>query len=643
MTLVKKSKIAASALKATAPGPAPAPSAAAPAAPAKKTRNAPARQQTISERVAAATEELAAGLTQASAATKELGLSMEQIAAGAEEAAGASQQQSAGMKRIVASLATAKAEADASGRRAETVLTTLVETNAQISSSIRSIERNAERQLVIVGVIGELERRAKEIGTITQTVSDIADQTNIHALNAAIEAARAGEQGRGFAVVAEEVRTLAETSDKSAQEVQQLSEAIQTDVGAVVAALKSASENATAQAVAATKVVAALASRRSDMIRIGEDSRAVFAAAIEAESAALEAEKGTEEIASAAEEQSSGAIEVQVVVQEQHKSLEQSQIAARALATLSEELRDGAAGASTAEQIGSSAEELSATIQELSGTATEVMAAIEEINRACQLQASATQQTSAALAQIEKSAQLSQRNGLGARERVKALEAGIAQSSEAIKGLIDGVKIALQETQKSVKSVGRLGTVGRKIEKTVNAISMTTLQTGMLAVSGLVEAARGGDAGRGFAVVSTDIRNLAREASENIDRAKDTVRDILDQVAALERELDQIIVSAELEVQNNQAVSLSLEKISLEIEALGAGSALIVEGADAILTAAVEAAAGARQVASAAEEASAASREAASAAAEQAQGAEDLAAAIEEIASLADELKLQNA
>jgi len=642
MTLVKKSKIAASALKSTAPAPAPATPA-----PAKKTRAAPApapaRQQTISERVAAATEELAAGLTQASAATKELGRSMEQIAAGAEEAASASQQQSAGMKRIVASLATAKAEADASGRRAETVLTSLVETNAQIASSIRSIERNAERQLAAVGMISELEHRAKEIATITQTVSDIADQTNIHALNAAIEAARAGEQGRGFAVVAEEVRTLAETSDKSAQAVQQLSEVIQADVGAVVAALKSASENATAQTEAASKVIESLASRRSDMIRIGEDSRAIFAAAIEAESAALEAEKGTEEIASAAEEQSSGAVEAQAVVQEQHKSLEQSQIAARTLATLSEELRNGTGGASTAEQISSSAEELSATIQELAGAATEVMAAIEEINRACQLQASATQQTSAALAQIEKSAQLSQENGRGARERVKALEAGLAQSSEAIKGLIEGVKVALQETQNSVKTVGRLGTVGRKIEKTVNAISMTTLQTGMLAVSGLVEAARGGDAGRGFAVVSTDIRNLAREASENIDRAKDTVRDLLDQVALLERELDQIIVSAELEVQNNEAVSSSLERISHEIEALGAGSALIVEGADTILLATVEAAAGARQVASAAEEAGAASREAASAAAQQSQGAEDLAAAIEEIASLADELKLQNA
>jgi methyl-accepting chemotaxis protein len=69
-------------------------------------------------------------------------------------------------------------------------------------------------------------------------------------------------------------------------------------------------------------------------------------------------------------------------------------------------------------QIGSSAEELSATIQELSGAASEVMAAIEQINRSCQVQAAATEQTSAGLAQIEKSAKLAQANGKAADERI---------------------------------------------------------------------------------------------------------------------------------------------------------------------------------------------------------------------------------
>ena len=58
-----------------------------------------------------------------------------------------------------------------------------------------------------------------------------------------------------------------------------------------------------------------------------------------------------------------------------------------------------------------------------------------------------------------------------------------------------------------------------------------TIQTSMLAVSGAVEAARAGEAGRGFAVVSNDIRALAREAAESVERIKDTIRGILDQIA----------------------------------------------------------------------------------------------------------------
>jgi methyl-accepting chemotaxis protein len=158
-----------------------------------------------------------------------------------------------------------------------------------------------------------------------------------------------------------------------------------------------------------------------------------------------------------------------------------------------------------------------------------------------------------------------------------------------------------------------------------------------------VEAARAGDSGRGFAVVSNDIRSLAREASDNVERATDTVRGILDQIAILKGALEQIIATSEAEVQNNRTVANALQKIGDEVNALGEASKAIADGADAILEAAVETAAGARQIAAAAEEASAASRQAASAATEQSQGAEDLAAAIEEIASLADELKQQNA
>jgi methyl-accepting chemotaxis protein len=267
------------------------------------------------------------------------------------------------------------------------------------------------------------------------------------------------------------------------------------------------------------------------------------------------------------------------------------------------------------------------------------MAAVNQISKASQLQSSATQQTAAALNQIEGGARRTRDNGGIANEQVQELDAALKSGRQAITGLIEGVATALQGAQSSVALIKRLQGLGRRIEKIIDAIALVAVQTSMLAVSGAVEAARAGEAGRGFAVVSNDIRVLAREATEQVDRARDTVHGILDQVATLRTELEQSIGATEAEVQNNRAVSAGLVKIEHDVLALSGASRSILDGADSILAAASEMAKASRQVATAAEEASAAAREAATAATQQSRGVEDLAAATEEIAALAEELQ----
>jgi len=187
-----------------------------------------------------------------------------------------------------------------------------------------------------------------------------------------------------------------------------------------------------------------------------------------------------------------------------------------------------------------------------------------------------------------------------------------------------------------------LETVSRSIDKIIDGIAMVSVQTNMLAVSGSVEAARAGDFGKGFAVVSKDIRNLARDSGENAARIKDTVRAILDQIAGVRKELEQIVVAAEAENQRNTSVLSSLGVVNTDIDELAAGNQLILTGADSILSSLKEGARGVEQIAAAAEEAGSAAAEASAAAKQQARGAEELAAAIEEIASLAEDIQNRN-
>ncbi len=97
-----------------------------------------------------------------------------------------------------------------------------------VNTAISKIDRLANEVQQAAEVLHRVEEDSQKVGTVLDVIKDIAEQTNLLALNAAIEAARAGEQGRGFAVVADEVRTLAGRTQQSTEEIQKMIENLQS-------------------------------------------------------------------------------------------------------------------------------------------------------------------------------------------------------------------------------------------------------------------------------------------------------------------------------------------------------------------------------------------------------------------------------
>lgn len=184
----------------------------------------------IVEEIRVAAESLASGSQQLSASSEEISRNMmgqtervSQIATSSEEMTQTVEDVAKNASQIALSASTAAELARSGG--------SIVDRSA---AEMNSIERTVNRS---AGIIRELGSRSEQIGEIVSVINDIADQTNLLALNAAIEAARAGEQGRGFAVVADEVRKLAERTAKATAEIGSMIKSIQGDVGGAVVSM----------------------------------------------------------------------------------------------------------------------------------------------------------------------------------------------------------------------------------------------------------------------------------------------------------------------------------------------------------------------------------------------------------------------
>jgi methyl-accepting chemotaxis protein len=202
-----------------------------------------------------------------------------------------------------------------------------VESAGEADGAMRAVRESSE---AVSAAMRELAGKSEQIGGIVETITGIAGQTNLLALNAAIEAARAGEQGRGFAVVAEEVRKLAEESQRAAQ-----------SIAGLVAEIQAETRNATDVVDEGTRRteggVATVEQAREAFLAIGQ---AVEDMTVRIEQIAF----ATGEVASVAEQSSASAEQVSASTQQTSASTQEIAATAQEFARTAEELDQLVAG-----------------------------------------------------------------------------------------------------------------------------------------------------------------------------------------------------------------------------------------------------------------------------------------------------------
>lgn len=249
--------------------------------------------QTISE-VGTAAQEVAGAAMGIAATSEDIARGMNDQNKELMQVSSAIEQMSSSVIEVARKSADAARNAGEAGATAETGGKIVQQVTVGMGEINKAVSTGA-------AAVTELGKRSSEIGKIIEVINDIADQTNLLALNAAIEAARAGEHGRGFAVVADEVRKLADRTTKATDQIAQSIKAIQADTTEAVQRMQAGTKQVNegmASAAEAGKSLEQIVARAKEVAAMVES---IAAAAEEQSSASQEVSKSVDSISSIAQ------------------------------------------------------------------------------------------------------------------------------------------------------------------------------------------------------------------------------------------------------------------------------------------------------------------------------------------------------
>jgi methyl-accepting chemotaxis protein len=262
---------------------------------------------------------------QLASAAEQLSASSSQISAGTDKQASQTEQIATSMEEMSATVIDIAKNASEAAGAANNATQSAGKGGEIVRNTVDGMNRIAGAVRESASTIEALKRSSEQIGEIIGVIDEIADQTNLLALNAAIEAARAGEQGRGFAVVADEVRKLAERTTKATREIAEMIKSIQSETGGAVSAMESGSQEVEKGVTLANEAGEALHQIVEQVNKVTDMVQQIATS--------------TEEQSAAAEEISSNVESVATIARESTTGIEQSTGAAQELSNLATSLK----------------------------------------------------------------------------------------------------------------------------------------------------------------------------------------------------------------------------------------------------------------------------------------------------------------
>ena len=239
-------------------------------------------------------------------ASNQISSSSEEMAAGAQEQSAQAAEVASGVAQMTTTIIETSRNTELAAKAATDAGKIAKEGGQVVQQTVQGMVRISEVVQRSAETVQELGKNSNEIGEIIQVIDDIADQTNLLALNAAIEAARAGEQGRGFAVVADEVRKLAERTSTATKEIAVMIKKIQEDTTGAVKSIQEGTEEAEKGKILADKAGTALVEIINGAQEVVDIITQVATASEEQSSASEQISKNIEAISNVTHESASG-------------------------------------------------------------------------------------------------------------------------------------------------------------------------------------------------------------------------------------------------------------------------------------------------------------------------------------------------